>query len=279
MSELGILILIDSDRHIAIIPITIISMILFFISAYKLGQYFRNYESNMANFLILAIHFFICLIFILRTLWGVFMLYSLGTSANAIDSLSCIILTFIGNLFTLLWLGLYFSNDSIHDEVRKSICFNIVAIILILLTLLDLAMHLYLVFLSQYNYNERLFGIILANNIVAFITSAFLVGCVINTSRQAKVIYSGNVGRKVSHRMIFISIILTLAYELKALSPLVVQKFVSGKISNELPLLYYILFELVPIIAVLLILKVENEQEDYLPSSLVDENPLLETKD
>jgi hypothetical protein len=189
----------------------------------------------MANFLILAIHIFISLIFAcnlysVRTLWGVFMFYSLGTSANAIDSLSCITLTFIGNLFTLLWLGLYFSSDNFHDENRKSICFNIVALLLIILTLLDLAIHLYLVFFSQYTNDKRQFWIILANNIVAFITSAFLVGCVINTSRQTKVLYAGTVGRKVSHRMIFISIILTLAYELKALSPLVVQKFVSGKI-------------------------------------------------
>jgi hypothetical protein len=46
-----------------------------------------------------------------------------------------------------------------------------------------------------------------------------------------------------------------------------------------LPLIYYILFELAPIISVLLILKVENEEEDYLPASLIDENSLLGIKD
>lgn len=174
---------------------------------------------------------------------------------------------------------MYFSSNSSIPPDTKFRWFCIISLILVFINISNYAMHIQLVF--SYS-SSKFWSFNILNNIFAGFTSVILVVSSIFLSKYMKLLFSGDMGRKVSNRILFISFILAFSFEIKALFPFFFDCYdfnfgVSIFDGIEI-LLFCFLLELLPMISVLFILRVNSNDDgdDCLPDSLMKTQPLLD---
>ena len=179
-------------------------------------------------------------------------------------------------------MDLYFlANPSLTPE-KKYKYFVIVLICVIVINAVNYTIHVVIAQGDGYDNLGKYNNFVLINNIVAFFTTLLLIGSGVFVSRFIAVYFVGIVGRTISHRILFISFIMGLAFEIKALLPILMQYMISSQkiryflFSSWVVLVYYSVVELFPLLVVLFILKINPGDNDYLPEGLSDNKPLLE---
>lgn len=191
--------------------------------------------------------------------------------SQVLDATACIMLTGLGHSFGMLWLDIYYSSNNSISESVKSKKFLILSVVSLLINIANVGTHLLLASSIVSDRMSRFVDFNILNNIVAFLTSCFLIGCAIVSSKYIRIVYSGSFGANFSKRILFISFIISIVLEIKAIFPLVVRFFIARNTSFIGMLIYYTLMELLPLLAAFLILKVEQpDEEDYLPESLFE---------
>jgi hypothetical protein len=133
-----------------------------------------------------------------------------------------VLLTLLGNLYTMLWLDLYLSNHPQHTpETKSRIFFSVVSIILII-TLFDLAAHMFIVFLLETDHTAQYYGFIIANNASSLMTSILLILVARLANKYVVLYFPGILGEKIGRRVKFITLIIVVSYEVKAIFPYVI---------------------------------------------------------
>lgn len=156
----------------------------------------------------------------MRVSWGILMIFDKITEAEFVDSIICTLFTLLGSTFTLFWADLYLSGGSPLTSSQKTTYFSIISITHMLISLINLMIHLILGLSGDYNHMEKYQGFILANTLVALFVSLMLLGSGIFISRFVQILHFGTIGRKISGKVLCISSILAFALSMKSVFPI-----------------------------------------------------------
>lgn len=78
---------------------------------------------------------------------------------------------------------------------------------------------MYLALLAEQTLNEKYTSALITNNIITAIVSILLFVNCVYAYNFIKIVYSKAIGSKIAHRIVLVTIILILSYELKSLIP------------------------------------------------------------
>ena len=93
------------------------------------------------------------------------------------------------------------------------------------INIFNLGIHLYLALATDYDKMTKYKGFILLNIIISGFACAILLVSAIFVSRFLRIFYAGKAGSRISHRILFISVILSLSFIIKAVFPMLIREF------------------------------------------------------
>lgn len=128
--------------------------------------------------------------------------------------------TTLGCLFTILWFDMYFTTNSAMSSETKLKYFYLLSSFFILINLTNLILHLVLSLSTDYEDADKKFiKFNILNNVLSFICSASLIGSAYLTTKHFLILFPGKYGKKVTKRILTVSLILAFSFEIKAVFP------------------------------------------------------------
>lgn len=116
-------------------------------------------------------------------------------------------------------MDLAFSNNSKYSSNTKQRYTLFVIVCLVLVSFVDLLLHMYLAILAEQTLNEKYSAALITNNVITGIVSILLSVNSIYAYNYIKIVYSKAIGNKIAHRIVLVTVILISSYELKSLIP------------------------------------------------------------
>lgn len=141
------------------------------------------------------------------------------------DAIACVLMTLLASTLTLLWLDLYLSSSSPLTTEQKNNYFYLTSGTLLLITMANFTIHMFLALDSNYSLQERHDGFVLLNIIVAVFVGTILIITSVVITRYMYILQIGNIGKKIAGKTLAISMILGLSLIIKAVFPVVMDIF------------------------------------------------------
>ena len=125
----------------------------------------------------------------------------------------------IGKILCNAFIPIRVNNSKYSIEAKEKYTLAVI-ICLSLITFLDLLLHMYLAIFSEQTISDKYMFAIITNNVITLIVSLLLLINSLSACKFIKIVYSKAIGNKIASRIIRVTIILILSYELKSLFPL-----------------------------------------------------------